>query len=110
MVIIFGQPYVMELYDIGSVCLAQKLVYCLPVPLEFGLGKTRGAPSKYRKPPQTTPNHRKPPQTTFLYMITVESGGNGWDIATIRASLAFKYASVGMEGRSKCYRRTRLKV
>ena len=42
MVIISGQPYVMELYDIGSVRLAQKSVYCLPVPLDFGLGKTRG--------------------------------------------------------------------
>ena len=29
-------------------------------------------------------------------MITVERGGNGCDIATTRAPLAFKYASVGM--------------
>ena len=57
--------------------------------------------------PQTTPNHRKPP---FSYMITVERGGNGCDIATIRAPIALKYASVGMEGSGKCYRRTRLKV
>ena len=39
-------------------------------------------------------------------MITVERGGNGCDIATIRAPLAFKYASAGMEGSGKCYRRT----
>ena len=36
--------------------------------------------------PQTTPNHRKPP---LLYMVTVKRGGNGCDIATIRAPLAF---------------------
>ena len=47
------------------------------------------------KPPQTTPNYRKPP---FSYLKTVERVGNGCDIATIRAPLAFKYASVGMEG------------
>ena len=43
-------------------------------------------------------------------MITVERDGNGCDVATIRAPLVFKYASVGMEGSGKCYRRTRLKV
>ena len=43
-------------------------------------------------------------------MITVENGVYGFDFATIRAPLAFKYASVGMEGSGKCYRRTRLKV
>ena len=60
--------------------------------------------TNHHKPPQTTPNHRKPP---FLYMITVERGGNGCGIATIRAP---HYASVGMEGSGKCYRRTRLQV
>ena len=43
-------------------------------------------------------------------MITVERDGNGCDIATIRAPLAFKKASVGIEGSGKRYRRTSLKV
>ena len=55
--------------------------------------------ANHPKPPQTTPNHRTPPN---LYMITVKRSGNGCDIATIRAPLAFKYASVGMEGSGKC--------
>ena len=59
---------------------------------------------------RNTANHRKPPQTTANHMITVERGGKGCDIATIRPPLAFKYASVGMEGSGECYRWARLKV
>ena len=34
-------------------------------------------------------------------MITLERGGNGCDIATIRSPLAFRCTSVGMEGGGK---------
>ena len=34
------------------------------------------APSKYRKPPQTTANHPKPPQTTFFIY---DNSRKGWE-------------------------------
>ena len=65
--------------------------------------------ANHPKPPQTTPNHRKPPKPLFflLYMITLEKGGNGCDIATIRSPLAFRSTSVYVEGGGKKYRRTK---
>ena len=93
--------YIPSFVKIGPPVLEKKIFKFFII---YGRGGHLGAPSKYRKPPQTTANHPKP---HFLYMITVERGGNGCEIATIRAPLAFKYASVGLEDSGKCYRRTR---